>query len=194
MREMIKLILAVLIFSAFSGGLLAALNNGLKERIQYQELKFVKGPTVKEIMEGATNNPLEDRFTIKNGDSEITFFVGEFDGKRNTIAFETMGKGFGGPIGVIVAINVEKNDIAGIGVTTNSETPGVGSRTKTDPAFRNQFKGMPLNSKFQVKADGGDVDALTGATESSRGVCGAVYEATQIYQRLKDKILIKLKG
>jgi len=194
MRDMLKLILSVLIFSAFSGGLLATLNNGLKERIQYQELKYVKGPTLKEIMAGASNDPLEDRFTIKDQSGEINFFVGEFDGKRNTVAFETFGKGFGGDIGVIVAINVDKDDIAGVGVTTNSETPGVGSRTKTDPAFRDQFKGMSLDSTFKVKADGGDVDALSGATESSRGVSSAVSQAVGIYKRLKDEIVTKLKG
>jgi electron transport complex protein RnfG len=194
MRDMTKLILAVILFSAFSGGLLAALNNGLKDRIEYQELQFVKGPTLKEIMEGSSNNPLSDRFTLKDDGTERTFFVGEFDGKRNTVAFETFGKGFGGNIGVLVAINVDDNKLVGVGVTTNSETPGVGSRTKTDPAFREQFKGMPLDSKFKVKADGGDIDALSGATESSRGVAGAVFTATQIYDRLKPEIIKKLKG
>ena len=194
MRDMTKLILAVIIFSAFSGGLLAALNNGLKNKIEYQELQFVKGPTLKEIMEGSSNNPLSDRFTLKDDGTERTFFVGVFNGKRDTVAFETYGKGFGGDIGVLVAINVDDNKLVGVGVTTNSETPGVGSRTKTDPAFREQFKGMPLDSNFKVKADGGDVDALTGATESSRGVAGAVFKATQIYNRLKPEIMKKLKG
>jgi len=194
MRDMIKLILAVLLFSAFSGGLLAALNNGLKDRIEYQELKFVKGPTLKEIMEGSSNDPLSDRFTLKDGDTERSFFVGEFDGKRNTVAFETFGKGFGGNIGVIVAINIEEDKLVGIGVTTHSETPGVGSRTKTDPAFRGQFKGMSLDNQFKIKADGGDIDALTGATVSSGGVTGAVFEATQIYSRMKNEIVNKIKG
>ena len=170
------------------------MNNGLKNKIEYQELKFVKGPTLKEIMEGCSNDPLSDRFTLKDGDTERSFFVGEFDGKRNTVALETFGKGFGGNIGVLVAINVDEDKLVGVGVTTHSETPGVGARTKTDPAFREQFKGMPLDSQFKIKTDGGDIDALTGATVSSTGIAGAVFEATEIYKRMKTEIVNKLKG
>ena len=46
--------------------------------------------------------------------------------KRNTVAFESSGGGFGGDIGVIVAVNVETDEIVGIAVTTHTETPGVG--------------------------------------------------------------------
>ena len=42
MREMIKLLAVVLIFSAVSGGLLAALHGGTLERIEYQELLYVR--------------------------------------------------------------------------------------------------------------------------------------------------------
>lgn len=192
MREMIKLVLSILIFSALSGGLLAALNNGLKDRIEYQELKFVKGPTIKAIMEGCENDPLEDRFILKDGETEFSFFVGAFEGKRNTIAFETFGKGYGGDVGVIVAINTENDSILGIGVTTHSETPGLGARAKTDPDFAEQFKGLGPDTVFKVKTDGGDIDALTGATMTSRGVSSAVAEATEIYKRLKEEIVKKL--
>ena len=61
MREMLKLFIAVVVFSCLSGGVLAAIQNATKERIEYQQLKFVKGPTIKNIMEGCTNDPLIDR-------------------------------------------------------------------------------------------------------------------------------------
>ena len=78
MREMIKLFLAVFLFSSIAGGVLAAVRNGTKDRIEYQQLKFVKGPTIQEILEGCTNDPLVDRFKIPDGDKERDFFVGEF--------------------------------------------------------------------------------------------------------------------
>ena len=144
MREMIKLFVVVFIFSAISGGLLAIVRSGTQERIEYQQLKFVKGPTIMAIMEGCSNDPLVDRFKVGDGDDETSVFVGVFDGKPNTVALESFGKGFSGDIGVIVAVNLETDMIVGIGVTTHSETPGVGSRTKSDPAFGAQFKGCPL--------------------------------------------------
>ena len=194
MREMIRLFVVVTLFSAVAGGVLAFVQNKTEAQIEVQEIAFVKGPAIDQILKGASNKPLNDRFKIKDDDHEITFFVGEFDGKRNTVAFEVFGKGFGGDIGVMVAINVDTDKIAGIAVTTNSETPGMGSRAKTDPSFSAQFKGMPVKDSYRVKADGGDVDALSGATITSRGVCGAVTDATKLYENLKDQIIKNLKA
>jgi len=193
MREMVKLFIAVVVFSGLSGGVLAAIQNVTKERIEYQQLKFVKGPTIKTIMEGCTNDPLTDRLTLGDKDREIQFFVGKFEGRPDAVAFETFGKGFGGVMGVIVGIDLKADKILGVGVTTHSETPGVGSRAKTDPSFAAQFKGLPVTEPFQVKADGGQIDALSGATISSRGVCGAVVEAAEIYERLKPTLMEKIR-
>jgi electron transport complex protein RnfG len=194
MREMIRLLVVIAVFSAVSGGLLAAIQSGTKERIEYQQLKFVKGPTIQQILEGCSNDPLVDRFKLPDGKEERTFFVGKFNGQANTVALETFGKGFGGDVGVIVAVNVENDEIVGIGVTTHSETPGVGSRAKTEPSFSAQFKGQPIKEPFKVKADGGQIDAVSGATVSSRGVCGAVVESAEIYIRLKKNIMEKVKA
>jgi len=191
---MLKLFLVVTLFGALSGGLLAGVRAGTKERIEYQQIKFVKGPAIQEIMKGCSNDPLSTRFKVKDGKEERSFFVGVFDGKPNTVAFETSGKGYGGDIGVVVAVNIENDQIAGVGVTTHRETPGVGSRAKTDVKFAAQFKGQPIGEPFKVKADGGKIDALSGATVSSRGVCGAVVSSGEIYRRLKSSIVEKTKS
>jgi electron transport complex protein RnfG len=193
MREMFKLFIVVTLFSAISGGLLAMVKSSTQERIELQQLTYVKGPAISQILEGCTNNPLEDRFKLKDGDRDIDFFIGEFDGKRNTVVFENSGKGFGGAIGVMVAIDMEKDQIRGIGITTHSETPGVGSRVKTDPSFGRQFKGMSVDADFKVKAEGGDIDAVSGATVSSKGVSDTVVESVEIYKRLKDEIKNKVQ-
>jgi electron transport complex protein RnfG len=192
MREMIKLFMVILIFSAVSGGLLTVLHTGTEARIEYQEIKFVKGPTLVEILEGASNDPLVDRFKLADGEQERDFYVGVFDGNPNIVALETFGKGYEGEIGVIVAINVENDQILGIGVTTHSETPGVGARAKTDLAFRSQFEELAFEDPIKVRADGGQIDAISGATLSSQGVCSAVDAAGEIYKRLKPSILEKL--
>jgi Na+-translocating ferredoxin:NAD+ oxidoreductase subunit G len=194
MREIIKLFIIVTIFSAVSGLALAAVRDFTAARIELQELTYVKGPAIKEIMTGSTNDPITDRFKITDGKKQIDVFTGEFDGKKNTIAFETTGKGFGGNIGIMVAFNVEKDELAGIGITTHSETPGLGSRAKTDPYFRTQFKGMSINKAIKVKPDGGDIDALSGATVTSKGVCAGVNNSIEMYKKLKTEILKNIKG
>ncbi len=194
MREMLKLFLVVTLFGALSGGLLAGVRAATKDRIEYQQIKFVKGPAIQEILKGCSNDPLTTRFKIKDGKDERSFFVGVFEGKPNTVAFETSGRGYGGDIGVVVAVNIENDQIVGVGVTTHRETPGVGSRAKTDVKFGTQFKGQPIGEPFKVKADGGKIDALSGATVSSRGVCGAVVSSGEIYRRLKSSIVEKTKS
>ncbi|MDY6790960.1 MAG: RnfABCDGE type electron transport complex subunit G [Thermodesulfobacteriota bacterium] len=194
MREMIKMVVVLTLLCTFSGGLLAAIRGGTKERIEYQQLKFVKGPAIKAILQGASNDPIVDRFKLMDGKIERSFFVGVFDGKASSVAFESFGKGFGGDIGLMVAVNLDDDNIIGVGVTTHSETPGVGSRAKTDPGFAAQFKGLSIKDTFKVKTDGGQVDAISGATVTSRGVSIAATEAGKIYQKLKPQIAKKLEA
>ncbi|MEE8481256.1 MAG: RnfABCDGE type electron transport complex subunit G [Desulfobacterales bacterium] len=193
MREMVKMVIVLTVLSSFSGGLLAAIHNETKDRIEYQQLKFVKGPAIREILKEASNDPLVDRFKITDGDIERSFFVGIIDGKANTVAYESSDKGFGGEIGIMVGVNINDDKIVGMGVTTHSETPGVGSKAKTDPGFSDQFKGLSIDGPFKVKTDGGQVDAITGATITSRGVSGAVTAAGEMYKQLKPQIVEKLK-
>lgn len=194
MREMIKMVVVLTVLSSVSGALLAALRDNTLERIEYQQLKFVKGPAIRTILEGCSNDPIVDRFKLQDAEIERSFFVGVFDGKPDTIAFESVGKGFSGEIGVMVGVKLSDDKIAGVGVTTHSETPGIGSRAKTDPSFVAQFNGRPLTDAFKVKADGGEVDALAGATLTSRGISAALTQAVQIYDRLKPQLSEKVQA
>ncbi|MBT8356989.1 MAG: electron transporter RnfG, partial [Deltaproteobacteria bacterium] len=106
MREMIKMVVVLTVLCTFSGGLLAAIRSGTKDKIEYQQLKFVKGPAIKSILAGASNDPIVDRFKLKDEKIERSFYVGVFDGKASAVAFESFGKGFGGDIGLMVAVNL----------------------------------------------------------------------------------------
>jgi electron transport complex protein RnfG len=81
MREMIKMVVVLVILSSFSGGLLAAVRNSTKDKIELQQLTFVKGPAIKSILEGAANDPIVDRFKIEYEGGTASFFVGVFDGE-----------------------------------------------------------------------------------------------------------------
>ena len=193
MRDMAKMVIVLTLLSTLSGGLLAAINNKTKARIENQILEFVQGPAIRAIFKGATNDPIADRFKLKDGDVERTFFVAVFDGTPRGVAFETSAMGFGGPVGLMVGVDTQTNKLLGVEVTTSTETPGMGARAKTDPDFAPQFKGMNLEKSYKVTADGGKVNALSGATITSRAVCSAATDADGIYERLKPQIEKKLK-
>jgi electron transport complex protein RnfG len=194
MREMIKMVVVLTILSFFSGGVLAFIRNTYQERIDDQVVKFVKGPAVGDIFEGADNDPIVDRFTIKDGDVERTFFVGVFDGEPRGVAFETSGKGYGGDVGLMVGIDVKDNQLMGVSVTTHGETPGMGAKAKSDPNFVAQYKGLALEQPIAVTLDGGSISAISGATITSRAVSSAATDADKIYQKLKTQIADNLKG
>ena len=194
MREMIQMVVVLTVLSSFSGSLLAAIHHAMSDRIDYQKLKYVQGPAIREILEGASNDPLTDRFKLTDNGIERSFYVGKFDGEANSVTFETFGNGYNGKIGVMVGINITEDKIIGVRVTTNIETPGVGSRAKSDLSFVSQFNDQTLAESYKIKPEGGQVDALSGATFTSRGVTGALTDASDIYQRLKPQIEEKLKS
>jgi len=192
MNEMVKMVVVLTILTAFSGGLLASIRNGTAEKIEIQQLKFVKGPAIKTILDGAENDPIADRFKIKDGEKEYSVFVGKFGGKANTVAMESFAAGFGGPVGVMVGINMDDDSVLGVGVTTHAETPGLGSRAKDDPGFVAQFKGGAIQDPFKVAKDGGQINAVSGATITSQAVCQATTDVGSAYQKLKPKIQEKI--
>jgi Na+-translocating ferredoxin:NAD+ oxidoreductase subunit G len=75
------------------------------------------------------------------------------------------------------------NVIQKIAVIQQNETPGLGTKMK-EPKFKDQFNGKnPGKFILKVKKDGGQVDAITAATISSRAFCDAVDRAYQTYQK-----------
>lgn len=193
MREILMMIVVLTFLSSASGGLLAYLKDSTKDQIEKQELEFVKGPAIRNILKDASNDPIADRFKITEGDVEQNFFVGVIDGQANTVVFEAEGKGYGDKIGLMVGVNVSNDQLVGVGVTTHKETPGLGANAKDDPSFAAQFKGLSTKETFKVNKDGGGINAISGATVTSRGVCGAVTDAVQQYQKLKPAIVDNLK-
>jgi electron transport complex protein RnfG len=193
MREMIKMIVVLTAISMASGGLLAALREGTQERIEIQTLEFVKGPAIRSVLEGSSNDPISSRFQIKDGDTLRTFFVGVFDGQPTGLALETSAKGYKGDMGMMVALDVKQSKLIGVAVTTHAETAGLGAKAQSDPKFSGQFKGASIATLPKVTQDGGSINAISGATITSRAVCGGVAGALATYEKLKPQILEKIK-
>lgn len=187
MNESVKMVLVLTLIASFSGGVLASVRELTMERIEYQQLKFQKEPVIKEILSEAVNDPMGERFKVMDGDKQITVFPGVIDGKHIAV-FETFGKGFSGDVGLLVSVDLKDDRVTGVGVTTHTETPGFGSRAKEEPFLKNQFKGKTLSQGFSVKKDGGQIDSISGATITSRGVCVAVNSADAVYKRIKPDI------
>ena len=94
--------------------------------------------------------------------------------------------GFGGPLSVMVGIG-EDGLVCNTVVLSHSETPGLGAKCQTDEAFLGQFKGWdPAAKKLAVTKDGGDVDAITASTITSRAYSAAIANAYNVYLKLRE--------
>ena len=193
MREMVKMVITLTVLAAFSGGLLSAVKGSTSDRIEQAILEYVQGPAILSIMEGVSNDPITDRFTIEINGEDKNFFVGKFDGVPKLVAFEARAYGYGGEMGVMVGVNMETGQIHGVGVTTHSETPGVGSRAETDIRFKTSFVGLPVTDedKVRIQNDGGAIANIGGATITARAVALAVSRAGSLYKEYESQIKTK---
>ena len=190
MGEMIKMVVVLTFLSSLSGGVLAYVKESTQERIELQVLQLVKGPAITSIFKDATNDPVADRFSIEEDGIKHDFFVAMIDGKK-MVAFETSGKGYGGDLGLVVGIDTTADKIFGVGVTTHSETAGLGSKAKDDPKFAAQFAGIDIKGPIEV---GNPINALSGATITSAAVTSAATQAGEIFVRLRPQIEEQLKA
>ena len=188
MKEIAKMLIVLTSICGICGLLLATVKDSTKVRIEEQELLNVKGPAVKKVLAGSSNDLIKDRKKLKIKDKEIVVFVGKKNDQVWAIAYEVAGKGFGGDISLMVGFDVVSDKLTGIGVTLHKETPGLGSRIAED-GFASIFKGKEMGSAFKIKGDGGEIDAITGATISSRGVCSAVTRGIEIYNEIKSQVV-----
>ncbi len=94
-------------------------------------------------------------------------------------------KGFGGAIVLMVGFQPD-GTIENIAVVSHTETPGLGDKMEASKSdFIKQFPGKnPEQFQLTVKKDGGDVDAITAATISSRAFCDATSLAHKIFQQI----------
>jgi len=86
--------------------------------------------------------------------------------------------GFGGPLTLLVGVTPD-GIVYNTSVFSHSETPGLGAKCTT-PEFHDQFAGWnPMEKTLAVKKDGGDVDAITASTITSRAYTLAVANAVK---------------
>ena len=91
--------------------------------------------------------------------------------------------GFGGPIAIKVGFDVN-GVIWNTKVLSQAETPGLGAKC-VEPAFADQFRQFnPAEKKLAVKKDGGDVDAITASTITSRAYADGLALAVKVFDAI----------
>jgi electron transport complex protein RnfG len=125
-----------------------------------------------------------DPASVKIEADDVVVYPVTLKGETAGYAVKTYSEnGFGGLVQLMVGF-LPDGTINGISVLYQKETPGLGTKM-TDPEFSGQFEGKnPSEYRLTVKKDGGDVDAITAATISSRAYCDALQRAYDVLKQI----------
>ncbi|MBN1182022.1 MAG: RnfABCDGE type electron transport complex subunit G [Bacteroidales bacterium] len=191
----INMFLALLGVTLISSTALAFVYKKTKDPID-KAMEDAKKAAIEKVVPAFDNNPITESYKIASDLDSLTVYTAKQGEQVIGFAVETYTKkAFNGIFKIMVGF-LPDGTINDISVLEASETPGLGDKIKkeksldknTGLSWSSQFNGKnPESFKLIVKKDGGDVDAITAATISSRAFCDALSRG---YNALKqaDKI------
>lgn len=148
-----------------------------------------KNNAIGRVLPEFDNNPTADAYKKAVDGDTLYFYPGMKDNTQVGTAVETFtNQGFSGKIKLMVGF-LPDGTINDIAVLDHEETPGLGDKIERDKSdWSVQFQGKnPETFELSVKKDGGDVDAITASTISSRAFCDAVTRAYEAFKSVKNK-------
>lgn len=172
MREIVRMVAVLALVSMVAGGALTIVYNATAAKIE-QNKQAELARMILEVIPGATDSaPAE----LALAADTIQVYKGlDQDGRQVGLAIVASGPGFQGEIKLIAGLDIEKEQLTAVRVLEHLETPGLGSQIAEED-FLSQFAGKPLSDPFVAKQD---VEAITGATISSRAVSVILQKATR---------------
>lgn len=184
---LINMILSLGIITIVAAAALAGVYTLTEEPIAQAKAQKQKN-AIGEVLPGIdfNNNPADEATQVTIGEETVTVFPAHQDGQLVGAAVESHDtNGFSGLITVMYGFNAD-GDITGYAVMQHAETPGLGS--KMGEWFCNPAHTIVgLNAKsanLTVSKDGGDVDAITAATISSRAFLRALTLANSAFDQI----------
>ena len=142
---------------------------------------------IKQVSPDFDNDPIPEAMAVDG----VTIYPVKKQNEPAGFAVKTFSdKGFSGHIELMAGFNID-GTINNITILQHKETPGLGTKM-ADPKFLTQFLGKdPGSFKLKVKKDGGQVDAITAATISSRAFCDAMQRAYDACNKAADSLQTK---
>lgn len=185
--SLLNMVLVLTGVAVIMGGILAYVNYLTEGPINEQKEKALADGIKKVLV--CDDLVVTKTDTVKQNDEkgkELTYVIYQTaDAKGNElgVAVESTTGGFGGDLKVLVGFNPE-GIILGYTLLEHAETPGLGS--KADKWFQKGEKGdiIGKNPKepLTVSKDGGEVDAITASTITSRAFLLAINNAYKAYK------------
>ncbi|UCG29082.1 MAG: RnfABCDGE type electron transport complex subunit G [Bacteroidales bacterium] len=180
----LALFLVTLVASSALGFVYAITKSPIEAAKQAKRLRAIT-----EVLPDFNNNPYSDVFKIPSDGDTLYFYPGKMNDTLVGTAVETFTlQGFSGEIKLMVGL-LPDGTINDVTVLEHKETPGLGDKMEKEKSgFSLQFQGRnPDSFRISVRKDGGDVEAITASTISSRAFCDAVTRACNAYKKGGEK-------
>ena len=197
MPEAVKMIVVLTLISGIASLGLAAFNDTTKPAIAENERLFTVSSINKVLPDTDKPNPCDkNKPKFDNNPDQDAVCIGGmlvYRGRKgeeiNGIAVVSVGdQAYSGTITTLVGLDLE-GTVTGIEVLKHAETPGLGAKIE-ECGWRSQLVGQgPDTMVWKVTKDGGDVDAISGATISSRSMINAIEKAQKLLREKKDQIV-----
>ena len=177
MSNVFRLVLALTVVCIVAA-LCLSIVNGMTRALVDDQDREAELRAVRAVLPAFDHDPITDTQMLEMG----------IDGRENARQIQV----YSGMISMILGVHVNGH-ISGVYILKHAETPGLGAKIE-QATFRGVFKGKSwTNSKrvrgdLAVKKDGGDIDAITGATISSRGVTAAVSRGLKLFEAHKQAL------
>ena len=174
--------LALTGFSVLAGGILGWVNGVTAEPIAQANAKILSD-AIKVVVPEFNNNPAEESKVVELDGKSYKIYTATKDGQFVGAAVESSSMGFGGDLKVLVGFDPE-GKIVDYSVLAHAETPGLGSKAAEwfKKGAKGDITGMnPGEKELVVSKDGGQVDAITASTITSRAFLLAVNKAYQAF-------------
>ncbi len=177
MREILKLVGVLTLICVVCSALLAAVYDKTKGPIE-KAAEARKVEAARKVLPAEAPEPRR----IERDDT-VNFVVTDAQDRLVAMAVEGRSpRGYGGDVVLMVGIAADGR-VLDFEVLSASETPGLGNKIASE-VFKKGIRGRPLRSDWRVLQDGGEIDAITAATISSRAALEAVRDAIARYRTL----------
>ncbi|MCF0166510.1 MAG: RnfABCDGE type electron transport complex subunit G [Bacteroidales bacterium] len=178
-----NMVLCLFVVCLVCSGLLAGVHTLTASAIAQAE-QNKKEQAVAAVLPEFDNSPLNESISFSFNGEDCVVYPAQKDGSLIGYAIQSDAVGFGGKIALMVGISADGR-IFGTSTLSQAETPGLGAKITSDAKFIGQWKDIDAASfRFAVKKDGGDVDAITASTITSRAYTKAVQKAYEIFKSI----------
>lgn len=176
MKDMIKITFPLVAIFVVAG-IIMAITYQHTYPVRYQAEKKEKEEALKEMAPNATD-PITPAGTWTADNKPYEYYQATSGGKPVAYIASTAGKGYSSYIQMLVSLTPDMK-IQDVKILDMNETPGLGDQV-LEPSFLDQFKGKSLSQIVLIKGETKEnIQAVSGATYSSRGVTNGVKAAVQ---------------